>query len=88
VSVVQVIGELSNDGGPLRSFVQTFLLVAQSPKKYYVHNDIFRYLDEVQIDDGKTNAMTDIVSDHCNDVENNGEGSVFYVEIIFQLDVG
>nr|3UJM_A Chain A, Rasputin [Drosophila melanogaster]3UJM_B Chain B, Rasputin [Drosophila melanogaster] len=41
--VVQVTGELSNDGQPMRRFTQTFVLAAQSPKKYYVHNDIFRY---------------------------------------------
>ena len=27
--------------------MQTFILAPQSPKKYYVHNDIFRYQDEV-----------------------------------------
>ena len=27
--------------------MQTFVLAPQSPKKYYVHNDIFRYQDEV-----------------------------------------
>lgn len=43
--VVQVTGELSNDGQPMRRFTQTFVLAAQSPKKYYVHNDIFRYQD-------------------------------------------
>ena len=31
----------------MRRFMQTFLLAPQSPKKYYVHNDIFRYQDEV-----------------------------------------
>ena len=36
-------GELSNNGQPLRRFMQTFVLAPQSPKKYYVHNDIFRY---------------------------------------------
>ena len=45
--VVQVTGELSNQGGPLRRFMQTFVLAQQSPKQYYVHNDIFRYQDEV-----------------------------------------
>jgi Ras GTPase-activating protein-binding protein 1 len=45
--VVQVAGELSNDGKPLRRFMQTFVLAPQSHKKYYVHNDIFRYQDEV-----------------------------------------
>lgn len=41
--VVHVTGELSNCGQPMRRFAQTFVLAAQSPKKYYVHNDIFRY---------------------------------------------
>lgn len=43
--VVQVIGELSNNGQPMRRFVQTFVLAPQSAKKYYVHSDIFRYQD-------------------------------------------
>uniref|UniRef100_A0A1A9X5N9 Rasputin n=1 Tax=Glossina brevipalpis TaxID=37001 RepID=A0A1A9X5N9_9MUSC len=43
--VVQVTGELSNGGQPMRRFTQTFVLALQSPKKYYVHNDIFRYQD-------------------------------------------
>ena len=41
-------GELSNNGEPMRRFMQTFVLAPQSPKKYYVHNDIFRYQDEVR----------------------------------------
>ncbi|XP_060599112.1 ras GTPase-activating protein-binding protein 2-like [Ruditapes philippinarum] len=45
--VVQVTGELSNNGMQMRRFMQTFVLAPQSPKKYYVHNDIFRYQDEV-----------------------------------------
>ncbi|XP_046667523.1 ras GTPase-activating protein-binding protein 1 isoform X1 [Homalodisca vitripennis] len=45
--VVQVTGELSNGGQPMRRFTQTFVLGAQSPKQYYVHNDIFRYQDLV-----------------------------------------
>ncbi|XP_049870546.1 ras GTPase-activating protein-binding protein 2 [Pectinophora gossypiella] len=49
--VVQVTGELSNGGAPMRRFTQTFVLAAQSPKKYYVHNDIFRYQDIVFSDD-------------------------------------
>ena len=43
--VVQVFGELSNDGHQMRRFTQTFVLACQSPKKYYVHNDILRYHD-------------------------------------------
>ncbi|XP_046967446.1 ras GTPase-activating protein-binding protein 2 [Vanessa cardui] len=49
--VVQVTGELSNAGAPMRRFTQTFVLAAQSPKKYYVHNDIFRYQDIVFSDE-------------------------------------
>ena len=49
--VVQVTGELSNNGEPMRRFMQTFVLVPQTPKKFYVHNDIFRYQDEVFHDD-------------------------------------
>jgi len=45
--VVQVTGELSNNQEPLRRFMQTFVLAPQTPNKYYVHNDIFRYQDEV-----------------------------------------
>ncbi|XP_059483455.1 ras GTPase-activating protein-binding protein 2-like [Neocloeon triangulifer] len=49
--VVQVTGELSNNGGPMRRFTQTFVLAQQSPLKYYVHNDIFRYQDEMVNDE-------------------------------------
>lgn len=45
--VVQVTGELSNAGQPMRRFMQTFVLAHQTPLKYYVRNDIFRYQDEV-----------------------------------------
>jgi Ras GTPase-activating protein-binding protein 1 len=41
---------LSNNGEPMRRFMQTFVLVPQNPKKFYVHNDIFRYQDEVYND--------------------------------------
>jgi len=49
--VVQVSGELSNNGQPMRRFVQTFVLAPQSAKKYYVRNDIFRYQDDIFSDD-------------------------------------
>lgn len=35
----------------MRRFTQTFVLVLQSPKKYYVRNDIFRYQDEIFSED-------------------------------------
>jgi len=51
---VQVIGELANNHGAMRPFVQTFVLASQSAKKYYVHNDIFRYQDDVFHANGPT----------------------------------
>lgn len=48
--VVQVTGELSNAGQPMRRFMQTFVLAPQTPLKYYVRNDIFTYQDEVFTD--------------------------------------
>ncbi|KTF91859.1 hypothetical protein cypCar_00021431 [Cyprinus carpio] len=47
--VVQVMGELSNNGQPMRKFLQTFVLAPEGSvaNKFYVHNDIFRYEDEV-----------------------------------------
>ncbi|KAI1318201.1 hypothetical protein EDD11_007084 [Mortierella claussenii] len=43
--VIQVVGELSNRGGPAQKFVQTFFL-AEQPQGYYVLNDLFRYLKD------------------------------------------
>ncbi|CAO2624086.1 Ras GTPase-activating protein-binding protein 1 [Lemmus lemmus] len=47
--VVQVIGLLSNNNQDLRRFMQTFVLApgGSVANKFYVHNDIFRYQDEV-----------------------------------------
>jgi len=61
--VIQVIGELANSGESMRRFVQTFVLVQQSPKSYYVNNDIFRYQDDAFRDEesehsGKTGKQT------------------------------
>ncbi|UXI14334.1 hypothetical protein NH340_JMT00277 [Sarcoptes scabiei] len=48
--VIQVIGELSNNRQPMRRFNQTIVLTPQSPNKYYVRNNIFRYQDNIQDD--------------------------------------
>ena len=48
-------GELSISGRPMRAFVQTFVLAPESPKKYYVHNDIFRYQDDDLVSESETN---------------------------------
>ncbi|XP_049780597.1 ras GTPase-activating protein-binding protein 1 isoform X1 [Schistocerca cancellata] len=67
--VVQVTGELSNSGQPMRRFTQTFVLAAQAPRQYYVHNDIFRYQDmilsdeEVEQDSGRSEAEDDAESE-------------------------
>lgn len=57
--VVQVTGELSNNGEPMRRFTQTFVLAAQSPKKYYVHNDIFRYQDFIADDEAEIESRSE-----------------------------
>lgn len=43
--VVQVFGEISYNDKTARSFSQTFVLMAASPIKYYVLNEIFRFRD-------------------------------------------
>ena len=52
---VQVTGELSTAGRPMRAFVQTFVLAPESPKKYYVRNDFFRYQDDDLASESETN---------------------------------
>ncbi|KAL8798463.1 MAG: hypothetical protein Q9182_006643 [Xanthomendoza sp. 2 TL-2023] len=47
--VVQVIGEMSNKAAPHRKFVQTFVL-AEQPNGYFVLNDIFRYIEDDEVD--------------------------------------
>lgn len=66
--VVQVSGELSNNGEPMRRFMQTFVLAPQSPKKYYVHNDIFRYQDEV-FDDPDTSTGTNTTEEQIREIK-------------------
>ncbi|TRM63660.1 hypothetical protein BD626DRAFT_494985 [Schizophyllum amplum] len=56
--IIQVIGEMSNQGEPWRKFVQTFFL-AEQPNGYFVLNDIFRFLkeDTVEGDEAATDAQ-------------------------------
>ena len=65
VNEFQVTGELSNNGQPMRRFMQTFVLAPQSPKKYYLHNDIFRYQDEVFHDDSDMENQDEGMSREC-----------------------
>jgi len=75
--VIQVTGELSNGGMPLRRFMQSFVLAPQTPKKYYVHNDIFRYQDEVFSDE---DGGDEVVSEGEEEVDTPGivEPNVVY----------
>lgn len=62
--IIQVLGEMSNDGGAWRKFAQTFFL-AEQPNGYFVLNDIFRYLKEdgeveeeaIDVDEALTNEI-------------------------------
>lgn len=69
--VVQVFGELSNDGHQMRRFTQTFVLACQSPKKYYVHNDIFRYHDIYCEDEDQQREEHEVVTESSGAVSNN-----------------
>lgn len=78
--VVQVTGELSNAGQPMRRFTQTFVLAAQSPKKYYVHNDIFRYQDEIISDE---ECEPDAHSEEEDEVILNNQVGLFVYSLIW-----
>jgi len=44
--LIQVLGELSNDGALSQKFAQTFFLASVPPSGYFVLNNIFRFLKE------------------------------------------
>ncbi|KAF1913709.1 hypothetical protein BDU57DRAFT_520676 [Ampelomyces quisqualis] len=59
--VIQVIGEISNQGQPHKRFAQTFVLAEQT-NGYFVLNDIFRYLaeepeEEEELQQGSANGV-------------------------------
>jgi len=81
--VVQVTGELSNNGMPMRRFMQTFVLVPQSPKNYYVHNDIFRYQDWVFGDADTDNEALDEGVDSEQEMMNTPPGEEMHSPIPF-----
>ena len=39
----------------MRAFVQMFVLAPESPKKYYVRSDFFRYQDDDFVSESETN---------------------------------
>jgi len=71
-----VIGELSNNGQPMRKFVQSFVLAPQSAKKYYVHIDIFRYQDIYPL---TTEPQSD-QQPHDHSVEGNSRQSLMSID--------
>lgn len=81
--VVQVIGELSNNGQPMRKFVQSFVLAAQSAKKYYVHIDIFRYQDIYQ----QSTPESDLSQSHGQYLEEHAVTGITADESVADGDV-
>ncbi|KAK2704180.1 ras GTPase-activating protein-binding protein 1-like [Artemia franciscana] len=67
--VIQVIGELSNNGMPMRRFMQTFVLATQAARKYYVRNDIFRYQDEVFNNEDASDSGREDVEDRSSPID-------------------
>ena len=63
----------------MRRFMQTFVLAPQSPKKYYVHNDIFRYQDEVFHDN---DAEPETQEENAGETPQHGKliGSLFLIQ--------
>lgn len=55
--IVQVIGEMSNNGGAWRKFAQTFFL-AEQPNGFFVLNDIFRNIKE----EGDEDEVVDVAA--------------------------
>ncbi|KAI6646340.1 Nuclear pore complex protein [Oopsacas minuta] len=49
--LIQVTGELSTRGSPMRAFVQSFVLSQDGPKKYSIVADIFRYQEDGELFD-------------------------------------
>ncbi|KAG0371386.1 hypothetical protein BC939DRAFT_476653 [Gamsiella multidivaricata] len=60
--IIQILGEMSNKGGPAQKFAQTFFL-AEQPQGYYVLNDIFRYLKDDTDDDEYPKEAEDVVEE-------------------------
>jgi len=68
--VIQVIGEISNQGQPHKRFAQTFVLAEQT-NGYFVLNDIFRYLAEEPEEDDEAQ------NDAALPVNGNSETATF-----------
>ncbi|XP_065058218.1 ras GTPase-activating protein-binding protein 1-like isoform X2 [Rhopilema esculentum] len=76
--VVQVAGELSNRGMPMRKFTQTFVLEAEAPQRFYVFNDIFRYQDdEIEYEEQTDENAVDYCSADDEETKDEVVTSVF-----------
>lgn len=63
--------------------MQTFVLAPQSPKRYYVRNDIFHYQDEVFCDedgDGDTPVESGLENDE-GDENDHDSGPIGVIEV-------
>lgn len=66
--LVQVIGEMANEGEPSQKFVQTILLAPQN-HGYYVLNDILRFLKEDAPEDDQSDYTVDTPESQSNESE-------------------
>ncbi|TKY89383.1 hypothetical protein EX895_001914 [Sporisorium graminicola] len=69
--LVQVLGELSNNGGAWKKFAQTFFL-AEQPNGYYVLNDIFRYLKDEEEIEAEAEALDEAIQDEIDEADKKG----------------
>ncbi|KAI3480181.1 hypothetical protein L1887_57781 [Cichorium endivia] len=69
--LVQVLGELSNNGAGWRKFAQTFFL-AEQPNGYYVLNDIFRYLKDDDEIEAEAEAVDEAIQDEIDQADKDG----------------
>lgn len=69
--LVQVLGELSNNGAAWRKFAQTFFL-AEQPNGYYVLNDIFRYLKDDDEIEAEAEAVDEALQEEIDEADKNG----------------
>lgn len=78
--LVQVLGELSNNGGAWRKFAQTFFL-AEQPNGYFVLNDIFRYLKDEDEIEAEAEAVDEAIQDEIDEADKNR------VEVPHQIEI-
>ncbi|PWZ03423.1 hypothetical protein BCV70DRAFT_197635 [Testicularia cyperi] len=78
--IVQVLGELSNNGGAWRKFAQTFFL-AEQPNGYFVLNDIFRYLKDEEETEAEAIDVDEAIQDEIDQADKDGKEVVHQIEI-------